>query len=172
MSPEDIEGRTFAEAIEAGPVTIQDYMRFANNAYYNRNDPLGAEGDFITAPEISQIFGEMIGIWLTDIWLRNDKPQRCHYVELGPGRGTLAADALRTMRRLAWLLFAVSLILSAVLLSGCATKSTLPCEPPTPVTMPVPSQPEPAVSYLLSAQTDILTWQAKLRAMFQTTAPL
>lgn len=79
---------------------------------------------------------------------------------------------LRTMRRIAWLLFAVSLILSVALLSGCATKSTLPCEPPTPVTMPVPSQPEPAVSYLLSAQTDILTWQAKLRAMFQTTAPL
>lgn len=99
MSPEDIEGRTFAEAIEAGPVTIQDYMRFANNAYYNRKDPLGAEGDFITAPEISQIFGEMIGIWLTDIWLRNDRPQGCHYVEIGPGRGTLAADALRTMRR-------------------------------------------------------------------------
>lgn len=99
MSPEDIDGRTFAEAIEAGPVTVQDYMRFANDAYYNRKDPLGVEGDFITAPEISQVFGEMMGIWLTDIWLRNDRPQRCHYVELGPGRGTLAADALRTMRR-------------------------------------------------------------------------
>lgn len=99
MSPEDSDGRTFAEAIEAGPVTVQDYMRFANNAYYSRKDPLGTEGDFITAPEISQVFGEMVGIWLTDIWLRNDKPQRCHYVELGPGRGTLAADALRTMRR-------------------------------------------------------------------------
>jgi NADH dehydrogenase [ubiquinone] 1 alpha subcomplex assembly factor 7 len=99
VSPEDIDARTFAEAIEAGPVTIHDYMRFANNAYYNRKDPLGADGDFITAPEISQVFGEMVGIWLTDIWLRNDKPQRCHYVELGPGRGTLAADAVRTMRR-------------------------------------------------------------------------
>lgn len=99
MSPEDIEARTFADAIEAGPVTIRDYMRFANNAYYNRKDPLGADGDFITAPEISQVFGEMVGIWLTDIWLRNHRPQRCHYVELGPGRGTLAADALRTMRR-------------------------------------------------------------------------
>lgn len=99
MSPEDIAGQNFAEAMKAGLVTIQDYMRFANNAYYNRKDPLGAEGDFITAPEISQIFGEMVGIWLTDIWLRHDRPRHCHYVELGPGRGTLAADALRTMRR-------------------------------------------------------------------------
>lgn len=99
MSPEDIDGRTLAQLIEAGPVPIQEYMRYANNAYYNRKDPLGVQGDFITAPEISQIFGEMVGIWLTDIWLRNDKPQRCHYVELGPGRGTLAADALRVMRR-------------------------------------------------------------------------
>jgi len=98
VSPEGIDGRTLAEAIEAGPVTVQEFMRFANNAYYNRKDPLGAQGDFITAPEISQMFGEMVGIWLTDIWLRTDKPQHCHYVELGPGRGTLAADALRVMR--------------------------------------------------------------------------
>ena len=74
-------------------------MRVANTAYYSRADPLGADGDFITAPEISQMFGEMVGIWLSDIWLRRGRPSPCYYVELGPGRGTLAADALRTMKR-------------------------------------------------------------------------
>ena len=79
-------------------MSVAEYMRMANTAYYGRADPLGVEGDFITAPEISQMFGEMVGIWLSDLWLRH-RPARCHYVELGPGRGTLAADALRTMQR-------------------------------------------------------------------------
>ena len=86
--------------IEAsGPISVAEYMRVANTAYYGRADPLGADGDFITAPEISQMFGEMVGIWLSDIWLRRGRPSPCYYVELGPGRGTLAADALRTMKR-------------------------------------------------------------------------
>ena len=90
------------QKIEAsGPISVAEYMRVANTAYYGRADPLGVEGDFITAPEISQIFGEMVGIWLSDLWLRH-RPARCHYVELGPGRGTLAADALRTMQRFGW----------------------------------------------------------------------
>lgn len=88
-----------AKQIEAsGPISVAEYMRAANAEYYNRADPLGVDGDFITAPEISQIFGELVGIWLTDIWLRQNRPA-CHYVELGPGRGTLAADALRAMER-------------------------------------------------------------------------
>jgi NADH dehydrogenase [ubiquinone] 1 alpha subcomplex assembly factor 7 len=74
-------------------------MRVANAEYYSNADPLGVAGDFITAPEISQMFGELIGMWLTDIWLRQNSPQNGHYVELGPGRGTLAADALRVMDR-------------------------------------------------------------------------
>lgn len=77
-------------------------MRVANTAYYGRSDPLGAAGDFITAPEITQMFGEMVGIWLSDIWLRHGNASGCYYIELGPGRGTLAADALRTMKRLGW----------------------------------------------------------------------
>lgn len=90
------------QQIEAsGLISVAEYMRVANTAYYGRADPLGAEGDFITAPEISQMFGEMVGIWLSDLWLRQ-RPDRCHYAELGPGRGTLAADALRTMRRFGW----------------------------------------------------------------------
>ena len=81
-----------------GPISVADYMQAANAAYYASRDPLGAAGDFVTAPEISQMFGELIGLWLADLWLRAGKPGGVHYAELGPGRGTLAADALRAMR--------------------------------------------------------------------------
>lgn len=82
-----------------GPISLQQYMVEANARYYAARDPLGVTGDFITAPEISQIFGEMIGLWLADLWQRAGSPKVVHYVELGPGRGTLARDALRTMAR-------------------------------------------------------------------------
>jgi NADH dehydrogenase [ubiquinone] 1 alpha subcomplex assembly factor 7 len=87
-----------AKRIEvSGPISVAEYMRLANEAYYAKGDPLGVAGDFTTAPEISQMFGEMIGLCLTDLWLRAGSPANCKYVELGPGRGTLAADALRSM---------------------------------------------------------------------------
>ncbi len=82
----------------ARATTVADYMAAANGHYYATRDPLGAAGDFTTAPEISQMFGEMIGVWIADLWSRAGKPA-FHYVELGPGRGTLAADALRAMAR-------------------------------------------------------------------------
>ncbi|MEZ5709358.1 MAG: SAM-dependent methyltransferase [Blastomonas sp.] len=82
-----------------GPISVAHYMAEANAHYYAHRDPLGSAGDFITAPEISQMFGEMIGLWLADLWTRAGKPDPCHYVELGPGRGTLAADALRAAAR-------------------------------------------------------------------------
>jgi NADH dehydrogenase [ubiquinone] 1 alpha subcomplex assembly factor 7 len=72
-------------------------MGEANAHYYATRDPLGAAGDFTTAPEISQMFGEMIGAALADCWDRAGRPDNAIYVELGPGRGTLAADALRVM---------------------------------------------------------------------------
>nr|WP_157220141.1 SAM-dependent methyltransferase [Sphingomonas formosensis] len=72
-------------------------MGFANAHYYASRDPLGVAGDFITAPEISQMFGELIGLWLADLWMRAGRPA-ASYAELGPGRGTLAADAARAMR--------------------------------------------------------------------------
>ena len=81
-----------------GPIPVSDYMAEANAHYYAARDPLGAAGDFTTAPEISQMFGELVGLWLADLWLRSGRPGRAHYVELGPGRGTLAADALRAMK--------------------------------------------------------------------------
>lgn len=82
-----------------GPIPLGDYMAIANAHYYASKDPLGEEGDFVTAPEISQMFGEIVGIWLADLWLRKGSPDHCHYVELGPGRGTLARDALRSMHK-------------------------------------------------------------------------
>ena len=81
-----------------GPISVAEYMAEANASYYASRDPFGMGGDFITAPEISQMFGELIGAWFGDLWLRAGKPRNAHYVELGPGRGTLAADALRALR--------------------------------------------------------------------------
>src|SRR5947209_19666525 len=73
-------------------------MEACNAYYYSTRDPLGARGDFTTAPEISQMFGEMIGAALADCWKRAGAPDGAIYAELGPGRGTLTADALRLMR--------------------------------------------------------------------------
>jgi SAM-dependent MidA family methyltransferase len=73
-------------------------MEACNAYYYATRDPLGAPGDFITAPEISQMFGEMVGGALADCWARAGKPADAIYVEPGPGRGTLASDALRVLR--------------------------------------------------------------------------
>jgi NADH dehydrogenase [ubiquinone] 1 alpha subcomplex assembly factor 7 len=81
-----------------GPIPVSDYMALANAHYYATRDPLGAAGDFTTAPEISQMFGELVGLALADVWARAGRPGGALYVELGPGRGTLAADALRAMR--------------------------------------------------------------------------
>jgi NADH dehydrogenase [ubiquinone] 1 alpha subcomplex assembly factor 7 len=82
-----------------GPISVADYMEAANAHYYATRDPLGAAGDFVTAPEISQMFGELVGLWLADLWMHANSPEETHYAELGPGRGTLAADALRAMRQ-------------------------------------------------------------------------
>ena len=80
-----------------GAIPLSQFMAAANEHYYATRDPLGTRGDFTTAPEISQMFGELIGLWLADLWNRAGRPV-ARYVELGPGRGTLAVDALRAMR--------------------------------------------------------------------------
>jgi NADH dehydrogenase [ubiquinone] 1 alpha subcomplex assembly factor 7 len=82
----------------AGPIPIAQFMTAANAHYYATRDPLGRGGDFVTAPEISQMFGELIGLWCADLWDRAGRPDIA-WVELGPGRGTLAADALRAMAK-------------------------------------------------------------------------
>jgi SAM-dependent MidA family methyltransferase len=91
--------RALRERIAAeGPISVEAFMRACNEHYYATRDPLGARGDFTTAPEVSQMFGEMIGAALADCWRRAGAPPEAIYVELGPGRGTLASDALRVMR--------------------------------------------------------------------------
>ena len=84
-----------------GPISIAEFMTLAlhdpADGYYATRDPLGAGGDFVTAPEVSQMFGELAGLWLAQAWIDQAKPKRPLLVELGPGRGTLMADALRAL---------------------------------------------------------------------------
>ena len=80
----------------SGPIPISQFMAAANTHYYATRDPLGTAGDFTTAPEISQMFGELIGAWAADLWDRAGRPALA-WVELGPGRGTLTVDAMRAM---------------------------------------------------------------------------
>jgi NADH dehydrogenase [ubiquinone] 1 alpha subcomplex assembly factor 7 len=95
----DLAARFRGLIANTGPISLAHYMAEANARYYSAKDPLGQAGDFITAPEISQMFGELIGLWLADLWIRAGRTEPVHYVELGPGRGTLARDALRAMAR-------------------------------------------------------------------------
>ena len=93
-------GRALSDRIRSeGPLSIEAYMEACNAHYYGTRDPLGASGDFTTAPEIHQMFGELVGAALADVWVRAGKPGDAIYAELGPGRGTLAIDALRVLRR-------------------------------------------------------------------------
>jgi len=92
--------RALVERIRSnGPLSVEAYMEACNTYYYATRDPLGASGDFTTAPEIHQMFGELVGAALADVWTRAGKPADAIYAELGPGRGTLASDALRVLRR-------------------------------------------------------------------------
>ena len=96
-------GRHIAALIEAeGPISVARYMALclgdARHGYYMTRDPFGAGGDFVTAPEISQMFGELLGLWCADAWARMGSPPELRLVEMGPGRGTLMADALRAAK--------------------------------------------------------------------------
>jgi SAM-dependent MidA family methyltransferase len=86
----------------AGPMPIAQYMATCLchpvHGYYMTRDPFGAAGDFVTAPEISQMFGELIGLWASAVWRQMGSPENIRLVELGPGRGTMMADALRAAK--------------------------------------------------------------------------
>jgi len=98
--PQEPLGAIFRRLIaNTGPISLAHFMGEANARYYASRDPLGTAGDFVTAPEISQMFGELIGLWLADMWIRAGREEPVSYVELGPGRGTLARDALRVAKR-------------------------------------------------------------------------
>lgn len=87
---------------QSGPISVGDYMDMCLShpqyGYYITRDPFGSAGDFTTAPEISQMFGELIGLWLAQVWSDQGSPSPFALVELGPGRGTLMADVLRATR--------------------------------------------------------------------------
>jgi SAM-dependent MidA family methyltransferase len=86
----------------AGPMPVAEYMALClfdrEHGYYTTRDPFGARGDFITAPEVSQMFGELIGLWMSAVWRQMGAPENVRLIELGPGRGTLMKDALRALQ--------------------------------------------------------------------------
>ncbi len=85
-----------------GPISIERYMSICLShprlGYYTTHNPFGASGDFVTAPEISQMFGELLGVWISEAWAAAGGPSDARLVELGPGRGTLMSDVLRVAR--------------------------------------------------------------------------
>lgn len=98
-APNPLEARLLSIIADNGPITIGDYMADAlchqQHGYYSTQDPFGVDGDFTTAPEVSQLFGELVGAWLVDAWVSIGSPSFFNLVEMGPGRGTLMADILR-----------------------------------------------------------------------------
>jgi NADH dehydrogenase [ubiquinone] 1 alpha subcomplex assembly factor 7 len=86
----------------AGPMPVSEFMAICLShpqyGYYSSNDPLGETGDFTTSPEISQMFGELIGLWAASVWRTIGEPNEINLVELGPGRGTMMADVLRAAK--------------------------------------------------------------------------
>ena len=100
--PTPLALRLAARIARDGPISIADFMEAClgdpAHGYYMTRDPFGAAGDFVTAPEISQMFGELIGLWSVEAWERLGRPAPFVLAELGPGRGTLMADALRAAR--------------------------------------------------------------------------
>ena len=96
-------GEKIRAMIEAeGPIDVERYMwlclQHPTHGYYTTRESIGGAGDFITAPEVSQMFGELIGVWMARVWMDLDAPHGVRLVELGPGRGTLMDDALRATR--------------------------------------------------------------------------
>lgn len=88
-----------------GPISVTDFFSLCladpQHGYYRTREPFGVAGDFVTAPEISQLFGEMIGVFMVHAWQRHGTPAGVRLVEIGPGRGTMMADMLRVVQRLA-----------------------------------------------------------------------
>lgn len=103
MTP--LKKRITALVETGGPLSVADYMALClfdpQDGYYTTREPFGAAGDFTTAPEISQMFGELIGVWIRLAWEAAGKPLPVAIAEIGPGRGTLMKDVLRTLARLA-----------------------------------------------------------------------
>jgi len=88
-----------------GPIPVAEFMAMClydpKHGYYTTRDPFGREGDFTTAPEVSQMFGELIGVWVAGVWAAMGRPKRVVIAEIGPGRGTLMKDMARTLAKIA-----------------------------------------------------------------------
>ncbi len=101
VPPVSLEARLARRIARLGPMSVADYMAEClhdpQDGYYATRDPFGERGDFVTAPEISQMFGELLGLWMAQVWMDQGRPQGL-LAELGPGRGTLMADAMRATR--------------------------------------------------------------------------
>ena len=99
-----LDSRLRAQIEATGPLLVADFITRAlydpQDGYYATKVPIGRSGDYITAPEMSQAFGEVIALWLINIWQQAGRPEPFHLVEIGPGRGTLMADILRTCQSL------------------------------------------------------------------------
>ena len=107
--------RLIAQIERSGPMPVADYMTQClldpQHGYYTNVQPFGAQGDFVTAPDISQMFGELLGLCLVQSWLDQGSPSPFILAELGPGRGTLMADLLRAASRVRGFLDAAEILL-------------------------------------------------------------
>ncbi|MBS7545789.1 class I SAM-dependent methyltransferase [Ancylobacter oerskovii] len=114
-TPTPLASALAARIAADGPLTVADFMAeclfHPRHGYYSTREPFGRAGDFVTAPEISQMFGELLGLWAADAWMRLGAPSPFVFAELGPGRGTLMADALRAARVVPGFLDAARLVL-------------------------------------------------------------
>ena len=111
--PTALEARLVASIAAHGPMGVDAFMAQAlydpNDGYYIVQKPIGARGDFTTSPEISQIFGELIGLWLAQSWMDLGSPDPFNLIELGPGHGTLMADVLRVAAKVPGFISAASI---------------------------------------------------------------
>ena len=97
-----LEGEIRRRLLSAGTLPVAQYMTLClthpKHGYYMKRDPFGSTGDFTTAPEISQMFGELIGLWACSVWRQREAPENIRLIELGPGRGTMMLDAMRAVQ--------------------------------------------------------------------------
>ncbi|MGO9983542.1 MAG: class I SAM-dependent methyltransferase [Rhodomicrobium sp.] len=134
-NPPDLAQKLIARIATHGPISFHDYMESClydpEHGYYKKKEAVGRSGDFITAPEISQVFGELIGLWAGETWRLMGQPAAIRLIELGPGRGTLTADAVRALRVLPGFLKSVTVHLiessGPLRLAQEAALATIPC---------------------------------------------
>ncbi len=101
----NLKQRIIRQIEATGPISVADYMAMClfdrDAGYYTTREPFGKDGDFITAPEVSQMFGELVGVWCANAWQALGSPNSFVLCEIGPGRGTLMKDLIRTVAKIA-----------------------------------------------------------------------